>query len=188
MSLGANNATDYIQGLRLGDRELLVTIYKENEAMIRKYIIENNGSEEDVQDLLQDALVVVWQNARKADFVLTSKLSTYIFAIVKNLWLKQLDKNKRLTDEKAIPQNKTIPQEEHSDIDLSIVRSYLNEMGETCRQVLLMFYFDGFDMDTIAKANHFANSNVAKAKKHQCLKELSNMVKLKFSSTDFFNR
>ena len=59
-------------------------------------------------------------------------------------------------------------------------------MGETCRQVLLMFYYDGLDMQTIAKANNFANADVAKAKKHQCMKELEKQVKSQFHSTDFF--
>jgi hypothetical protein len=49
-----------------------------------------------------------------------------------------------------------------------------------------MFYFDGFDMQTIAKANNFANADVAKSKKHQCMKDLESKVKSQFSSTDFF--
>jgi DNA-directed RNA polymerase specialized sigma24 family protein len=111
-----------------------------------------------------------------------------LYAIVKNLWLKQWNKNKRLVDDKNIDlkvaDNSTA--ENSNSLDLGIVRKYLNEMGETCRQVLLMFYFDGFDMKTIAQANHFANPNVAKAKKHQCLQELAKRVKSKYSSTDFY--
>jgi RNA polymerase sigma factor (sigma-70 family) len=154
--------------------------------MIKKYVRENNGKEEDAEDLLQDALVVLWQNSRKPDFKLESKPSTYIYAVVKNLWLKQLDKRKRIVSEEHIkPQNHS-ETPINNDMDLALVRNMLGEMGEICQQILLMFYFDGFDMKTIAKANNLANSDVAKSKKHQCLKELASKVKSKFTSTDFY--
>lgn len=183
-----NNSTELIlKRLRQGDRDVLVELYKENEAMIVKYIREQNGRPEDAEDLLQEALIVLWKNAKQADFALTAKPSTYIYAIVKNLWLKQVDKNKRISPQENInPQLHAISQDTDSKMDLAIVRKMLNQMGETCRQVLLMFYYDGFDMQTIAKANNFSNADVAKAKKHQCLKELEKQVKSQFSSTDFF--
>lgn len=176
-----------VSRLRQGDREVLVELYKQNEAMIFKFIREQNGRDEDAEDLLQEALIVLWRNARKPEFSLDVKASTYIYAIVKNLWLKQADKNKRMSSEESInPQlHATLPQSD-ATMDHAIVRKFLNQMGETCRQVLLMFYFDGFDMQTIAKANNFANTDVAKSKKHQCMKQLEEKVKSQFSSTDFF--
>jgi len=183
-----NNSTELILNrLKQGDRDVLVELYKENEAMIVKYIREQNGRSEDAEDLLQEALIVLWKNAKNTEFTLTAKPSTYIYAIVKNLWLKQVDKNKRISPEENInPQLHATSQDTDSKMDLAIVRKMLNQMGETCRQVLLMFYYDGFDMQTIAKANNFSNADVAKSKKHQCLKELEKQVKSQFSSTDFF--
>ena len=161
MSVRYTTSQEVMHCLKNGDREILITLYKEHEEMIKQFIIKNNGSMEDAEDLLQDALVILWQNARK---------------------------NKRLVDDKNVHLKATDDSysADNGQMDLGIVRKYLNEMGETCRQVLLMFYFDGFDMKTIAQANHFANPNVAKAKKHQCLQELAKRVKSKFSSTDFY--
>ncbi len=188
MSVRYTTSQEVMHCLKNGDREILITLYKEHEEMIKQFIMKNNGSLEDAEDLLQDALVILWQNARKTDFELTSQPGTYLYSIVKNLWLKQFNRNKRMVDDKNV--HLTASDDSYSadsgQLDLAIVRKYLNEMGETCRQVLLMFYFDGFDMKTIAQANHFANPNVAKAKKHQCLQELAKQVKSKFSSTDFY--
>lgn len=188
MSVRYTTSQEVMHCLKNGDREILITLYKEHEEMIKQFIIKNNGSLEDAEDLLQDALVILWQNARKTDFELTSQPGTYLYSIVKNLWLKQWNKNKRLVDDKNVHLKATDDSYavDNGQLDLGIVRKYLNDMGETCRQVLLMFYFDGFDMKTIAQANHFANPNVAKAKKHQCLQELAKRVKSKFSSTDFY--
>ena len=187
MQINSHPSAIIVARLRQGDRDVLVELYKENEAMVNKYIKDQKGREEDAEDLLQEALIVLWKNAKKPEFTLDAKPSTYIYAVVKNLWLKQVDKNKRMSPEENInPQMHSTVQNSDSNLDHAIVRKMLNQMGETCRQVLLMFYFDGFDMQTIAKANNFANADVAKSKKHQCMKDLESKVKSQFSSTDFF--
>jgi DNA-directed RNA polymerase specialized sigma24 family protein len=68
---------------------------------------------------------------------------------------------------------------------LALVRKELNSMGDLCRKILLMYFFDGYDMKTIAEANNLSNANTAKSKKYQCLKELTNQVKSQYQKSDF---
>ena len=84
MSQHTETTLSAIERLQQGDREVLIELYKENERMVRKYIMENSGTSDDAEDLLQDALVILWQNARKPNFELHAKISTYLFAIVRN--------------------------------------------------------------------------------------------------------
>ncbi len=174
-----------IERLKNGEREVLIELYKENERMVRKYILENNGSSDDAEDLLQDALVVLWQNTRNPDFQLQAKISTYLFAVVRNLWLKILEKRKRENGNLEQVKHLAEAQNTFEKFDINIVQTHLNAMGELCRKILLMYYFDGFDMQTIANATDLANTNTAKSKKYQCLKELGNKIKLQYSSNDF---
>ncbi|MDA0783512.1 MAG: sigma factor [Bacteroidetes bacterium] len=58
--------------------------------MISNHVFQNSGNEDDAKDVLQDTLVALWQNVRKPHFELTVQLSTYLLAIAKNTWLKQL--------------------------------------------------------------------------------------------------
>ena len=185
-----SNNENLISRIKAGDRQVLVDLFKQNEAMIKKYIFEHQGEAEDAEDILQDAVIVLWQNARKQNFVLDVKPSTYIYSICKNLWIKRWKKNQRQSHLEVVEvKEKNDNSAEHfEEMDLSIVRDLLNEMCELCRKILMMFYFDGFDMNTIAEANELANSNVAKSKKHQCLKTLAGQVKQKYKSTDFFNK
>ena len=88
--------------LSAGDKDVLVSLYRSHFSMIRNYISKNNGRTEDAEDLLQDALVVLWQKVHQGNFILSSKLSTYIMAICKNLWLKRLSKNQRIEGEDHI--------------------------------------------------------------------------------------
>ncbi|MFA6540631.1 MAG: sigma-70 family RNA polymerase sigma factor, partial [Bacteroidota bacterium] len=51
--------------------------------------------EEDADDMLQEAVIVLWENVRSGRFEYTSKLSTYIFAVVQNMWKRKLSRAKR---------------------------------------------------------------------------------------------
>ncbi len=176
-----------IDRIREGDREVLIELYKAHEGMIANYVYQHSGNEDDVKDLMQDTLVAIWQNVRKPQFELSAKLSTYLFAIAKNLWLKQLDKRKRTKNEDYITGKEVADSVDPTQrMDYSIVQKALDLLQDKCRNILMMFYFDGFDMDTIAKANGLASASVAKAKKHQCLKGLETIIKQKYNATDFY--
>lgn len=177
---------ELLERLQSGDQEVLVGLYHANFGMVRNYVAKNNGVVEDAEDLLQDALVVLWQNVRKPGFELTSKISTYIMAVCKNLWLKNLNKNQRMMGEELIkPQALSENPNAGQAMDLQKIHEALDELGETCKNVLTMFYFDGFDMDTIAQTLNFNNSDTAKAKKYQCFKKLEEIVKRRYQITDF---
>jgi RNA polymerase sigma factor (sigma-70 family) len=155
--------------------------------MIANHVLQHSGNEEDAQDLLQDTLVALWQNVRKPQFELSAKLTTYLFAIAKNLWLKQLDKRKRTKGEDFITGKEVADTVDPAQqMDYSIVQKALDLLQDKCRNILMMFYFDGFDMHTIAKANGLSSASVAKAKKHQCLKGLETIIKQKYSASDFY--
>lgn len=172
--------------LRNADKTVLVELYKKQLPVVRNYVLKNNGSEDDAQDLLQDSLVILWQNSHKTGFELTAKVGTYLMAICRNLWLKQLNKNSRMTSEEQIQENQwaTLPQEGKS-MDLKIINQCMDALGDTCKTLLTHFYFDGMDMESIAQTMNFANADTAKAKKYQCFKKLESIVKSKYSIEDF---
>lgn len=176
-----------IDRIREGDREVLIELYKAHEGMIANHVYQHSGNEDDVKDLMQDSLVAIWQNVRKPQFELSAKLTTYLFAIAKNLWLKQLDKRKRIKSEDYITGKEVADSADPAErMDYNIVQKALDLLQDKCRNILMMFYFDGFDMNTIAKANGLASASVAKAKKHQCLKGLETIIKQKYNASDFY--
>jgi DNA-directed RNA polymerase specialized sigma24 family protein len=107
-------------------------------------------------------------------------------AVCKNLWLKQLGKNSRMMGEEQIkPQAHSETPVGGQAMDLKKIHEALDELGDTCKNILVMFYFDGYDMDTIAKSLQFNNADTAKAKKYQCFKKLEEIVKRRYKMTDF---
>ena len=183
--LSFSSDSDIVKEIRKGNEKALLTLYKQNLGAIKKFVLNNNGNTEEVQDVMQETLIAVWQNLAKPDFLLNVKLSTYVFSIAKNQWFKQL---KRKTRFKVVDESMTenIRADESPLIyDSKVVCEYVNKLDETCRRLLMYFYFDGLDMNTISQQMGFANSDTVKAKKYQCFKKLEASVKEHFSKDDF---
>jgi len=178
------NEKDLFERIQKGDEKALEFIYKKYYRMMTKLVITNSGTEEEARDVYQDALVVFWQKARSGNLVLTSKMSTYIYSICQNLWRKELDRKKRLSNEEkdsAESMDMDSPERE------KIIARCLEQLGETCRKVLMFYYFDDMSMQEIADKLGFANTDTAKTKKYKCKQKLDELVKTKYSERDFLD-
>ena len=173
-----------IQAIKKGDESALDVLYKKHFRMMAKLVMRNNGTEDDAKDIFQDALIIFWQKVSSGDLVLTSKISTYLYSVCQNLWRKELVR-------KARESNEEVERVDEVDLDQSekikIIRNCVNQMGDACKQILTLYYFDGLTMNEIAERLDFANSNTAKTKKYKCKQRLDRLVKKQFSETDFFD-
>ena len=175
---------DIFERICQGDEKALEELYKKYYRMMTKMVISNSGTEEEAKDIYQEALVVFWQKAVSGNLVLTSKISTYVYSICQNLWRKELDRKKRLSNEEK-------DGVEYTDLDskerAKIIQECINDLGDTCRNVLMYYYFDGLSMQDIADKLGFANTNTAKTKKYKCKKKLDDLVKSRYTESDFLD-
>jgi len=178
------NDSEVLNKISIGDESALDYLYKKYYRMMTNMVIKNNGSEQEAKDVYQDALVVFWQKAISGNLVLTSKISTYIYSICQNLWRKELERKSRLvSDEKDTPHHSSHEQEEKA----KIIHDIINQMGDTCRKILSYHYFDGLSMTDIAEKLGYANTDTAKTKKYKCKQKLYQLVKSKYSESDFLD-
>jgi RNA polymerase sigma factor (sigma-70 family) len=172
---------EIVRRVKANDRSILGDLYVTNERMIAGYIKNHGGGKSDIQDLLQEAIIVLWQNINAGRFEVKSKISTYLFAIAKNKWMAEMRRRKKLEYESAGLENKTDGNDSLDKIieDEQKIRigKALDGLNPPCKELLLLFYFEERSMDDIAGILNFANSNVAKAKKYQCKKALEALIK-----------
>ncbi len=165
-----------------GDEEALVKLYQANERQVSAFITRNNGTQDDADDMLQEALVVVWERVRAGRYEHTAKISTFVFAIVKNMWLRRLARTRReIATDMA---NDPTPCDDSSGLEQLIeteeagqVASALTSLGDPCRKLLLLYYWEELAMDEIAVQMGFANADTVKSKKYQCKKALEKLLK-----------
>jgi len=172
-----------IDGLRdtnkVNRSKVLNFMYQKHYGMVESMILQNNGSQEDARDVFQDAIIVLVDNISIPSFKLTSTLSTYLYAIARNVWLKKLKTKGRINYEVEV-QDIGLVEESHLDIlvqsdEIKAIKNVLLRLDKTCQEILEMFYFRRFSIDAIARAMNYNNENVAKVKKSKCLKKLREM-------------
>lgn len=178
------NDQEILEQLRKGNETILDLLYKKNYRMMVKMIVKNNGSEEEAKDIYQESLIVLWQKARDPSFILSSKISTYLYSICLNLWRKELERKKRHSYEmKEGSETMDMDRDER----IKIINKCIQQLGNTCRNILIYYYFDRLSMTEIAEKMNLANSDTAKTKKYKCKKELDQLVKSLYKESDFLD-
>ncbi|HEU4718691.1 MAG TPA: sigma-70 family RNA polymerase sigma factor [Bacteroidia bacterium] len=174
-----NSETELLAGLRKGESAAFRRVYVLHYNMVRHLVISNSGREEDAKDLFQEALVVLFGQLSGEAFTLSSSLKTWLYAVCRNKWLKQLEKNKRnvrFTDFEPA-ENISVPAEKEVDEHHSLLRKSLEQLGVQCRKLLLLFYYFHKSMDEIAAELHYTNADNAKAQKYKCLQKLKSIYR-----------
>lgn len=135
----------------------------------KKYIKANSGNTDDAKDVFQDALVVLCNKVRSADFVLTVPLKNYLLAVVKNCWLQELRQRKKLPEGVSAQDPAAAVAEEGPEYPVAAAAFKL--LGEKCKQLLILFYFNKQSFKHIAAALAFSDEKTAKNQKYRCLQK-----------------
>jgi RNA polymerase sigma factor (sigma-70 family) len=171
-----------MERIRRGDDQALVELFEANRRPIMSLVTHNNGNADDAEDILQDALVALWERVRTGKFEYTARLGTFLYATARNMWLRKLSRKRREIpgiDAAADPDSLEPSALDRmiEDEEASAVRSALDALGEPCRELLLLFYWEELPMDAIAVRLGLANADTAKSKKYQCKKALERLVR-----------
>ncbi len=67
---------------------------------VKKHILKNSGDQDDALDLTQEVIVRLYQKLREED-VRINTVDGFAFGILRNLWLKELEKRKRNNEAKT---------------------------------------------------------------------------------------
>jgi len=175
-----------LDSIRRGDEQGLTMLYASNRKAVTAYVVANSGTPDDAEDMLQEALVVLWERVRSGRFEQTARLDTFVYATVKNMWLRRLSRMRREVAGAVDPEvhaddGPTVLEDLVSSEEAHSVHRALGRIGEPCRTLLLLFYWEELPMEEIARRLGFANADTAKAKKYQCKKALLALVKNELS-------
>lgn len=150
---------------------------------VRKYIQSRSGSKEMIEDVFQEGLVHLIMNIRKGNFKGEGSIKGYLFGICRNIWLKKLNKEIRHRDESNVLKVEEVDYQtpEYYLIDdekKNIIDNVLSRLGEMCKKVLTLWKLN-YSMKEIAVEVGYKSEGVVRKKKHQCMKNLINLVKEK---------
>ncbi|MDF1696063.1 MAG: sigma-70 family RNA polymerase sigma factor [Saprospiraceae bacterium] len=160
-----------------GGTKALKILYKNNYYMVENYILKNSGTKDDAKDIFQDSVVVFYKNLKKESFQLSGKLSTYMYSIARNLWLKKLRDN-RISTSPIEDEKDSFSNQGSAQLDLEftenqqMIGKLLREAGDRCKNLLKAFYYEKMSMRKIAETQGFSSEQIAKNQKVRCLKKI----------------
>ncbi len=171
-----------IELIRNNNSEKAFTALYKYFPMIRKMIMANGGGKDDAQDIFQEALIVLYNKVRTGDFKLTSALSTYLYSVSKYLWKDELRKREK---EMIYQTEQQMNNQEESDLmmelekenDIKLAEKIINELGERCREVLVLFYSGTMKLKDIAVKMGYSSENTVKTQKYKCLEAAKNKLR-----------
>ena len=177
-----NEDSKILNALRNGDDHVLVELFHQNRRSVASIVLRNHGSEDDVEDVLQEALVILWERVCNGTFEYQARLSTFIYATAKNIWSRRLSRNRRevsLPDAVSdVEDNDPDPLEELQENErITAVQRAMEQIGNPCHDLLLLYYWEERSMEDIARQLGFANADTVKSKKYQCKKVLGQLTR-----------
>lgn len=147
--------------------------------MIRHLVFQNSGNDEDAKDLFQDAVIALFEMSVKPAFKLKSKLSTLLYSIARNLWMKQLRGRKYTTALKDSEKFISIDEEQYNaekEERILKIEENIATLGEPCKGLLTGFYYLRLSMSDLSKQYDYSTADHAKAQKYKCLQRLKKMA------------
>jgi RNA polymerase sigma factor (sigma-70 family) len=171
---------ELLKGLANNEKSAIEAIYQDNYTLIQNLIVQNNGTEDDARDIFQEAMIVLYEQARSSDFVLTCALRTYIYSVSRRLWLKKLQQNRRFETpveslEETVPVEEDMATHEKLNHQYVIMRTAMGKIGEPCKSLLEAFYVHHKNMLDIAAFFGYTNADNAKNQKYKCLMRLKKL-------------
>ena len=158
----------------------LTYLYERMYSLIKRFVLNNNGAESDVDDLFQDGLVALYKLAKRGKLHAQINVEAYLYSICRNMWLKQLKKKRR--ESHISEEMNTIPIEESIIKGMldrertNLLEEVLKHLGDKCRTILLYYYYERLSMKEVSKKMNYANEQVAKNKKSACMKKLRSLI------------
>lgn len=165
-----------IEGVRRQDDKVLNWLYDNYLPAAIKYVQKNSGSKEDVPDVFQDSIIILYKQIIEDNFNLTTDLKGYFFGIVRNVWSAQLRKKQRTT-ELEIDISDEDENENTDNLILERVVSKAFKKLEPDQQRVLKLFSDGKSYEEIALKMNLKNEVYARRKKYLCKEALLEMMK-----------
>jgi RNA polymerase sigma factor (sigma-70 family) len=173
-----------LEGLREQKKGCIEYLYREFFPVVRSIVVRNSGNQQDVEDVFQDALVILYKRCKNNDFMLNSSLKTYFYAVGKNIWLQRLERKYQLRYQADFEVNESEIRYESEDFGLRednlermrLYREHFYALGPDCQKLLKLF-FSKKSMRDIAMILGYKDEKYAKFRKYLCKNMLANRIK-----------
>lgn len=171
-----------LKGIAMGDSTMISCLYRHHFPYVERMVLTNSGSKDQAKDVFQETVMALYDKVTRQGLVLDCKLKTFIYAVSRNLWLKQLNKKGQ---QHFSLENNELEHLESTDDDIQLHREQekkfekmedaLKILGEPCQSIITEFYIRNKSMQEICDKFGYTNTDNAKTQKYKCLQRLKKL-------------
>ncbi|MGB1282970.1 MAG: RNA polymerase sigma factor [Polaribacter sp.] len=169
----------YLTALLEGNNKIISKIYTKFYPKVASYILRNNGREEEIQDVFQDALMYLIITHRKKSLKISS-FGGYFFTVCKNMWKTSIkNKNKRVIKDGVVPLvNKETELSIHilEQQRLEFYQEMFQKLSSNCKEILGN-YFNGMSYQEILEDLSYSSINTVRQRVFKCKAKLIQLIK-----------
>lgn len=175
---------ELVDNLRTGKRmdETIKALYRGHFESLSWYIMNNSGSRQDAEDVFQEVVVSFIDLVQKDKFRGESTVKTFLYSLNRHTWLNELKRRGRALarEERYEKGQERVELDSHHQVadreGKAEVLRLVGELGDTCKKILLLFYYENMTMKEILEVTDYENEQVVRNKKYKCLKQLEQMI------------
>jgi RNA polymerase sigma factor (sigma-70 family) len=171
----------YVDGLAENNTFIIQAIYDKFASKVINYVKQNSGDAYDAQDVIQETIITIYNQAKQKKLQLTCPFDAYFFLLCKRKWLNQLKKSKikEVTINEAILSKDDEAQLLAFETSIfenkqSLFNEMFQQLGEACKD-LLNATFKLKSMEDVADSLSITYA-YARKKKSLCIGQLTKMV------------
>jgi RNA polymerase sigma factor (sigma-70 family) len=172
----------YLQGLVENSSTVIREIYERFADKVKSYILKNNGDEEDAADILQEALINIYRQAKNGALLLSCPFEAFLLLVCKRKWLNELKKrgSKRVTNDlervsdTGVDELALSEQIMEQDQKTGLFLAMFEKLGDTCKKIIRIS-LNGKPQDENAAALGLTYSFFRK-KKSECMATLMKYI------------
>jgi RNA polymerase sigma factor (sigma-70 family) len=165
-----------IEGIRKQDEKILNWLYDNYLPSVKNHVLRNSGSDEDVSDVFQDSIIILYNQITDGNLNLTTDLKGYFFGIARNVWNAQLRKKQKTSELVSDLEY----EEEDEDINSVLLEKIVGRsllMLKPDQQMILNLFSEGYSYEEIAEKMNLKNETYARRKKYLCKEALLALIK-----------
>lgn len=162
--------------------EAIRSLYRQYYSGLTQFVLSNGGNEQDADDIFQETVVSFIELVRAGKFRQEASVKTLVYTINRNTWYTEITKRGRQQTRNRLyvagneDAERTVTDHISGREARNTIMNVLGRLGETCKQVLLLFYYENLPMKEILAKTSYESEQAVRNKKYKCLKQLEQLM------------
>jgi RNA polymerase sigma factor (sigma-70 family) len=172
-----------VSNLKKRDNAAFNLLYTFYYPTIEHFVRKNSGTVADAQDVFQETIIVLLDKVPKKDFILTSSIKTYIFAVASNIWLKRLREARKFSGIDSQYESlqdfslREWEQKEDQKSQRNVIQRIFHKITRHCFIFLTKTFITGASRDQLIAELGYKNSHTFDNQKYKCLEQARKNLK-----------